>query len=210
MLTLKFTDGDGDLGLNSDDSLIYQSATDEYVYVGSPLFYFVYDTAKQIIVDPPANSNTLQLLPGYQYVNWAAKRLIHKHPFDTLPELTCKDWDYRKSPVDTLYIQQNPLNFNIFVDVYTKNADGTYTFFDPNYLVAFGIDCITNLFNGRFPVLSSDLGKKSSLDGTITYKIPSVAWYARFHNQTLKLKIHILDRAFHKSNVVESDDFVIR
>jgi hypothetical protein len=26
----------------------------------------------------------------------------------------------------------------------------------------------------------------------------------------LKLKIHILDRAFHKSNVVESDDFVIR
>jgi len=208
ILKVKFTDGDGDLGINGDDSVLYQSATDEFVDINTP-FYFVYDTIKQIIVNPPTHSNNLSLLPGYQYVNYAAKRLIHKHPFDTLPALTCKDWEYRASPADTLYIKQNPNNFNIFVDVYTKNPDGTYTYFDPNNLVTFGSLCVTNLFNGRFPVLSSDLGKKSSLDGTITYKIESAALYLRFHSQTLKLKIYILDRALHKSNMVESDDFVI-
>jgi len=151
----------------------------------------------------------LKLLPGYEYVNYAAKRLILKHPFDTLPELTCKDWEYRATPADTLYIESNPYNNNMFVYLYTKNAGGTYTYFDPATYFAFGTQCTTNFFNGRFPVLSSDLGKKSSLEGTITYKIQSAALYLYLHGKTIKLKIYILDRAFNKSNVVESEDFVI-
>jgi hypothetical protein len=95
------------------------------------------------------------------------------------------------------------------MDLYIKNPDGTYTYFDPTTLYPLA-QCTPNFFNGRFPILSSDLGKKSSLDGTITYKYQSAALYFLFHGKTLKIKAYILDRAFHKSNVVESGDFVIK
>lgn len=207
IISLKFTDGDGDLGLNSDDSVIYTSDT-EYYDIATP-FYFYYETAKNSVWYY-THDNNLKLPAGFSYVNYASYRTIPTAPFDTLPgALTCKHWEYRANPVDTLYILNNPYNNNILVYLYTKDPGGTYTYFDPTTYFAFGTQCTTNFFNGRFPVLSSDLGKKSALDGTLTYKIQSSALYLYLHGKTIKLKIYIYDRAFHASNVVESDDFVI-
>ena len=64
--------------------------------------------------------------------------------------------------------------------------------------------------NGRFKVLSSDLGRISPLEGNLTYTIQSTALYLFLQGKTLKLKSYILDRALHKSNVIESEDFAIR
>ncbi len=206
IINLKFTDGDGDLGINGDDTVINNGST---VYDINTPYYFVYDEAKNTTWYY-THGNNVSLPKGYHYVNYASYRTIHTLPFDTLPgALTCKNWEYRATPADTLYIESNPYNNNMFVYLYTKNADGTYTYFDPTTYFAFGTQCTTNFFNGRFPVLSSDLGKKSSLEGTITYKIQSAALYLYLHGKTIKLKIYILDRAFNKSNVVESEDFVI-
>ncbi len=207
IVTLKFTDGDGDLGLNSDDSVIFTSDT-EYVDITTP-YYFVYDTLKNSVWYY-THSNNAKLPSGYKYVNYASKRLIHTDPFDTLPDaINCKNWEYRSNPADTLYIQHNPYAYNFFMDIYEKNPDGTYTLFDPATYFTSLEQCSSNVFDGRFPIMSSDLGKKSSLDGNITYKYQSAALFLIFRTKTLKLKVHILDRAFHASNVVESDDFTI-
>jgi len=208
IITLKFTDGDGDLGINADETAIYRSPTDS-TDINTP-YYFVYDSSKNTVWYY-THGNNVTLPKGYKYVNYASYRTIHTVPFDTLPgNLSCKNWELRATPADTLYIQANPYNNNIFVDIYIKNPSGSYTYFDPNNIYPFGNLCVTNFFNGRFPILSSDLGKKSSLEGTITYKIQSAGLYIFLHGQTVKVKTYILDRAFHKSNVAESDDFIIQ
>ncbi len=206
IVTLKFTDGDGDLGINGDETAIYTSASDS-TDINSP-FYYVYDSAKNTVWYYVHEPN-VSLPKGYHYVNYASHRNIHTHPFDTLPSApTCANWEFRASPADTLYIQDNPYNNNFFMDVYIKNPSGTYTYFDITTLYPLA-ECTPNAFNGRFPILSSDLGKKSSLDGTITYKYQSAGLYLHFEGETLKIKVYILDRAFHKSNVVESGDIFI-
>jgi hypothetical protein len=209
LISLKFTDGDGDLGIDADETAIHYSSGDS-VDINSP-FYYVYDSSTNTIVGY-THYNNITLPKGYKWVDYAAYRTIHALPFDTLPgNLTCKNWEFRSSPADTLYRQLNPYNNNLFVELYTKNADGTYTFVDPAdpNRFPFGL-CSPNFFNSRFPVLSSDLGKKSSLEGTIIYRYQSSVFYLDFHGQTMKARIYILDRALHKSNIVESDDFVVR
>jgi hypothetical protein len=206
-ITLRFSDGDGDLGIDGSETAIYASGTDS-IDINTP-YYFAYDTLRNTTWRY-THYNNATLPKGYKWVNYASHRTIHTHPFDTLPSnLTCKDWEYRANPADTLYIQLNPYNNNIFVDIYTKGSGGTYTLFDPINVYPFGNLCVTNFFNGRFPILASDLGKKSSLDGTITYKIRSPALWIFLRGKTIKVKAYILDRAFHKSNIIESDDLVI-
>jgi len=207
IITVKFTDGDGDLGINGDETAIYRSAVDS-TDINTP-FYYVYDSTKKLCGGSICltHKNSYTLPAGAHYVNYKMKRTIPSA--DTLPSLSCKNWELRASPADTLYIQTNPYNNNIFVDIYTKDGSGSYTYFDPNNVYPFGNLCVTNFFNGRFPILSSDLGKKSSLDGTITYKIQSAGLYIFLHGKTIKVKTYILDREFHKSNIAESDDFNI-
>jgi len=212
IVIVKFSDGDGDLGIDKDETAIYTSPVDS-TDINTPNYY-LYDTTKNIIsyITHSNNLNSKTLPKGCRYVNYASRRKIHSAPFDTLPsKLTCKDWEIPSAPAatasDTLYKQDNPYNSNFFMDIYTKNPDGTYTYFDLNE--KYSIDGCPATQN-RFPILSSDLGKKSSVDGTITYGYGSVLFYKTFHGQTLNLKIHIMDRAFHKSNVVESGDFVVR
>jgi len=208
-LTLKFKDGDGDLGINGDETEIHVSQT-EAKDISSPTYYYYQSSNNSTWY--PTHQNNEVLKNGYEYVNYAAYREIHSSPFDTLPPLTCKNWELRATPVDTLYIQQNPYANNIFVYLYTKNSNDSYTYFDPAdpKRYPFGDRCVTNFFHGRFKVLSSDLGNKSPIVGTITYNIQSSALYFYLHGKTIKLKTYILDRAFHKSNLIESDDFVIR
>jgi hypothetical protein len=205
IVTLKFSDGDGDLGVNGDETAIYTSQFDS-TDINTP-FYYIYDSAQNATWYYTHSSN-VSLPKGYHYVNYAAHRNIHTHPFDTLSStLTCKYWEIPSiAQIDTLYRQDNPYNSNFFMDIYTKNPNGSYTLFDLDSYYAIN-KCPVQV--NRFPILSSDLGKKSSLDGTITYRYSSAVIYLLFHNEALKVKVYILDRAFHKSNVVESDDILI-
>jgi hypothetical protein len=208
IVTVKFTDGDGDLGINGDETAIYTSATDS-TDINTP-FYYVYDSAKNNIWYY-THKNNLVLPKGIHYVNYASYRKFHTFPFDTLSAaVDCAHWEFRSNPADTLAIRLNPYYNNFFMDVFTKNPDGTYTYIDPLTYYSFKNGCDPDLFNGRFPILPSDLGKKSSLDGTIVYKYISAGIYTKFHGQTLKVKVYILDRAFHRSNTVESDDIAIK
>ena len=153
IITLKFTDGDGDLGINGDETAIYRSATDS-TDINTP-YYFVYDSSKNTVWYY-THGNNVSLPKGYKYVNYASYRTIHTVPFDTLPgNLSCKNWELRANPADTLYIQANPYNNNIFVDVYTKNPNGTYTFFDPNNVFPFGNLCPVSYTHLTLPTIYS-------------------------------------------------------
>ncbi len=206
IFTFKFTDGDGDLGVNGDEKRIYNGK--DSIDIESP-YYYVYDTTINKVWYY-THTNSVTLRPKFKYVNFRSKRKIATAPFDTLPSLSCKNWELRSSPIDTLYLELNPKTNNIFIDAYIKNTgSNTYTYFDPTtYFGSTNLKlCVTNFFYGRFPVLAKDVNKKNPLDGILTYKIPSAALYLIFHNKTVKFKIYITDRAFHKSNVIETSDY---
>jgi hypothetical protein len=209
IVTVTFKDGDGDLGVNGDETAIYTSPADS-TDLRTPYYYY-YDSAKNTIWYPTHDPNMVFSQKGRHYVNYASYRKIRTFPFDTLSAtVNCANWEFRSNPADTLCIRNNPYSNNFFMDVFTKNPDGkTYTHVDPVTYFSFE-ECQPNFFNGTFPVLSSDLGKTNPLDGTIIYKYISAGIYIQFRGKTLKVKVYILDRAFHQSNSVESDDIIIK
>jgi hypothetical protein len=180
VIALKFKDGDGDIGLSDDDKNDERYALQYYFeYQGKPV------TFKTKTQNPQLN------LP------------------DFVTPYSCTNWEEIKDGavvVDYLYTEFNPNYYNIFVDFLTKNPDGTFTEFDPTTYFKYP-DCSIAGYDGRIPILSKDLGKKSPLDGKITYGIKGFAFDLLFSTETLKLKISIQDRASHKSNEVFTKEF---
>ncbi len=220
---VKFTDGDGDLGVDQDENAIYLSATDS-IDIQTP-YYFIYDTIqtqilgyvheKNLDLSTDIRDNNGAIIPDLSYVDYKAKRT--RSVFDTLPELSCNHYAYPTSDQpDTVYYLDNINNHNFFVYAYYKNGN-TFTLFNPNdYFNGNGFSqCanLTNFLKGRFPVLSSDLGKKSPLDGTIIYKYSSLILPA-FRGLTMKFDIYITDRTyisseghFQRSNVIHTGEY---
>ncbi len=128
-------------------------------------------------------------------------------PYDTLPpyEFPYNCTNYSVEEPDTFYISQNINHYNMFVDFYVKK-NGEFTFFDwetwnpPN--------CGEN-YNGRFPILN-ETGQERPLEGTLKYSMTGVAFEVIFKNDTLKLEIQIQDRALNKSNIIQTEEFVLK
>src|SRR5579859_1821041 len=114
IITLKFKDGDGDLGKGPDDS----SSWDSY----SP-WYWAYDTTN---FSTGYTGDNVSPLPGaYKFITYKSKRTLPQ--FDTLPDISCIHWEQRfkgQVLVDTLYVTQNSRAFNITADVYTSSTGG--------------------------------------------------------------------------------------
>jgi len=128
-------------------------------------------------------------------------------PFDSLPPYDfpyfCYNYSIENS--DTFYIQQNNNHYNIFVNFYVKK-NGEFKLYD--WLTANPPQCGES-YNGRFPLLNiSD--KERPLEGKLTYKATGAGFEVIFKRDTLKLEIQIQDRALHKSNTVESQEFVLK
>ncbi|HLZ16499.1 MAG TPA: hypothetical protein VKQ08_05640 [Cyclobacteriaceae bacterium] len=199
IISLRFKDGDGDLGKGPDDSLNWDSY--------SP-WYWAYDTTN--FSTGYVGLNTIALPGAYKFLTYRVKRTIVQ--FDTLPAIGCINWEqYFKGPLleDTLFVTQNPNAFNLTVDVYTSSNGGqNYTRFDPSTYFAFP-NCNVNMFNTAFPNLSSDMNKKSPLEGILKYKIQSYALRSIFSIATLKMYIQIKDRAGHLSDTVKVGGFTL-
>ena len=176
IVTVRFKDGDGNLGLDASE------------------------------LSAPYNDKTYFRFPDGTFVTYKTKRTIAK--YDTLPPFSkpynCINWEIKtvNAKLDTFYFQLNPNHYNIFVDFFVLNNDGVYTEFD--WQKDFTYPNCGIPFDGRFPVLSKDLSRKTPLDGTIRYAMQSTGFLILFSNKTLKLKITIQDRALNKSNTVET------
>ncbi len=125
ILSIEFMDGDGDLGLRSNETLVpynpvwYYRKDDQTVLTYGDRFTPPYDT-----------------LPPFTF------------PYTCLNYST--NHDFVGYEEDTLYFQQNQDHWNIFVQYFVKK-NGIYTEFD--WEIAFPPQC-SDSFNGRFPVLS--------------------------------------------------------
>jgi hypothetical protein len=203
ILSLKFKDGDGDLGLSSSEAIDSEAPFNEK-------FYF----QKQ-------SDGSLTKLTKYlssSMLNYRDKRLNPR--YDTLPSFvppfSCSKWEVitdgnTTSPkiLDTLYRVYNPAHYNIHVDFFTKNFDGSFTKFDWDKFFTYP-NCEPSGFNGRFPILAKDLSVKSPLEGNFTYKMESRGFKLIFSIKTLKLKIRVTDRALNKSNELETPEFTLQ
>jgi hypothetical protein len=208
-LTINFKDGDGDLGLTSNDVDDTQSKyANEYFFLtnGTKVFFLAGST----ITNPAYNGTGYDTL-----ISYATKRKAAGTPNDTLPHFvtpySCTHWDVitdatSHKVVDTLYCQLNPNTYNVFVDIYVKQGDGSFSLF--NWATQFVYpNCYVAGFDGRFPPLSSDPSKPAPLEGKIKYRMYSAAWTALFGAKTLELRVTIQDRALHKSNTITTPPF---
>lgn len=103
---------------------------------------------------------------------------------------------------DTVWVEQNENQYNIFVRFYIKR-NGQFTEFrwqDPPFYTT---------FNGRFPrILISEEGQ--SVEGNIKYRMLSSGWESIFRNDTLRIDVEIQDRALNRSNQVSSPEVTLR
>jgi hypothetical protein len=182
ILTISFKDGDGDLGLDGSENA------------------------------PPYNNKYYFQLPDRSLITYKTKRTVPE--YDTLPAFvkpySCINWEvFRENNVvkDTLYFQLNPDYYNIIVEFYVKNSDGTFTEFD--FREAFTYPSCGGTFDGRFPILYKEK-PGAPLEGTIRYGMGSTGFKILFSTKTLKLRIHIKDRALNKSNVIETPEFTLQ
>jgi hypothetical protein len=201
ILTINFKDGDGDLGLDSADVNYPYENKDYFLKNGTPVYF-------------PNNEQASN--PDDTLVSFRTKRLWAKDQNlnnDTLPNFVvpfcCTKWDLITTNdivSDTLYCRLNPNYYNIFINIYEVQSDGSLTLFD--FTEEFGCSfCDVIGYNGRFPVLSSDPSKSAPLEGQIRYGMTSALWTALFSIKTLQLKVVIQDRALHKSDTVVTPRF---
>lgn len=103
---------------------------------------------------------------------------------------------------DTVWVEQNENQYNIFVRFYIKR-NGQFTEFrwqDPPFYTT---------FNGRFPrILTTEEGQ--AVEGTVKYRMLSSGWESIFRTDTLRVDIEIQDRALNRSNQVSSPEVTLR
>jgi hypothetical protein len=183
-LQINFKDGDGDLGLASSDTLTDVFATK---------YYYMFQN---------------------KIINYKTKRLnplltVNGKPLpDFVDPYNCSNWEVQKKIVnnvpvvtDTVYFELNMNTYNILVDYFIDDGTGNFVKFDPLTYFKYPF-CSSQSFNGRFPVLSSDLGKKSPIDGKLWYYIKSTAYDVLIGPKQFYLEVTIQDRALNKSNKI--------
>jgi hypothetical protein len=103
---------------------------------------------------------------------------------------------------DTIWVVQNPNQYNIFVRFFIKRGGkfNEFKWSEPPYYTT---------FNGRFPrILISEEGQ--AVEGKIRYGMLSSGWQSIFRTDTIRIDVEIQDRALHRSNQVSSPETTLR
>lgn len=103
---------------------------------------------------------------------------------------------------DTVWVVQNPNQYNIFVKFFIKR-NGQFSEFrweDPPFFTT---------FNGRFPrILTTEEGQ--SVEGNIKYAMLSSGWQSIFRTDTIRVDVQIQDRQLNRSNEISSSEVTLR
>lgn len=106
-------------------------------------------------------------------------------------------------PPDTFYTKPNPYTDNFLVDYYVKR-DGSYQLFD--WVTAPTPSCGESM-NGRFKPLYDSDNPDKPLSGQIYYSMINRGFIPYFRNDTVKLRVRVIDRMLNESNVIETPEF---
>lgn len=191
VISIRFEDGDGDLGLRTTESAPPFQLKNFYSNKTGQLFNFAQEPAENLMT--LSDVNVIDTLPPYEdfyrCIRW-----------DTQHGLTYQDG----TPLtDTVYFQFNKRYHNIYIDYFVLE-NGAFQKFDWKK----EIDCSVD-YNGRFPLLNDDPDKKRVLEGNLRYGMVSTGFKNIFGNKTMKLRIQISDRKGHFSNIIETPEFTL-
>lgn len=188
ILFIDFQDGNGDLGLATEEIAPPYNEKNYFSNKTGDLFDFDNETVDDLMV--LSNNSTIDSLPPFS----GDSRCLY---WDTNPDLYLTDGSQLE---DTVYFQFNERHYNFLVDWLIDRGSG-FEKFDWRL----DIDCSTD-YNGRFPHLN-ETGKSKSLEGTIKYGMTSFGFKSIFQDNLLKLKIRIIDRSGNYSNTIETPPF---
>lgn len=198
-LTFNVADGDGDIGLDgSETSGLYRE------------FDLVRDENNQFI-----EFGTRMQDPPFNCIDW-----IIESP-QGVPEDATVDYNGDGDKADTMLVQYNANRFNIFVDFFIKQPDGSFVESDVRTWPPGSSNeqtfCNTETFDGRIPCLSSadepcDFVRSTErpIEGKITYDMISSGFLPVFRTSTIKMSFQIQDRALNRSNIVETPEFTLQ
>jgi len=218
---ISFTDGDGDLGLettetgcslNGNDNLICFQNTIHELYQNSedPSIYGLLNTGEPCTGTSSCYTRKfIMLKPDLTPITYEDRRT--NPAYATLPDIVkpfdCINWEVpsvSSTNQDTLFTIRNPDHYNFDIDFLVKNPDGiTFTEFD--FTKEFDAPNCGVSFDGRFPILFSN-EPGSPLEGIIRFRIGSPFLRTQFSLKTLKFRIQIKDRALNKSNIIETPE----
>lgn len=151
-------------------------------------------------INPPFNSVTYQRDPAGNLITYDTRP-------PEAPDYNPIDWVI--DPIinnqivkDTIWVEQNSNQFNIFVKFFIKRQ-GTFTEFKWEEAPFF------TTFNGRFPrVLTT--GEGQAVEGNIKYGMLSSGWESIFRNDTIRIDVEIQDRMLNRSNSASSPEVTLR
>lgn len=226
ILILNFKDGDGNIGVSSDE--LQPPFNDRWYYTRENLSrdntlnddctsynkkcWFLNPTITEFdkyvdysdLRSNPSYDTLKNFVKPYNCTNWEV--VYYDHDNDPSTDTV---------PLDTLFFTLNPHYNNIFVKFEIKNdnpanpANPFDTQFDETQFFTYPL-CGIRPFDGRIPVLFDATTKDTPLEGTIRYAIPSVSFQTIFGSKTLRLRVYIEDRSLNKSNEVVTSEFDVR
>ncbi|MEM6522928.1 MAG: hypothetical protein AAF693_04010 [Bacteroidota bacterium] len=207
VITINFEDGDGDLGLGTDENAPPFNERNYFSNKTGNEFAFGIETLEDLLViSDTATIDSLRPLANSEFacLFW-----------DEEPEITVLDQSGNSVPLDTTaYYRLNERHNNIFIRFYNDvNNDGTIdeASEELDFRTVNGSGCDDN-YDARFPILD-DLEGNSALEGSISRAmVQSISFreVAFLGDRLTKLKVYILDRAGNRSNTIETPEFTLR
>lgn len=210
ILTFNFEDGDGDIGLSSDETfppyhnrnfIIDSSNPPRFVTFDGTDYTLpfrsvnLFDTTRTFFSDQDNRPDYNCL--NYEYFDSLALSYIYLDP-------TTANRDSIIFLSDTLYVVANEFNKNIYVDMYRKSL-GEYT--NINLEFSRNQQC-PETFNARFPIFDNrNIGR--ALSGSITYAMISSGFETVFRNDSIMIEFYIYDRDLNRSNIARTPDFIL-
>lgn len=236
-LTIKYKDGDSDLGLSLQSGI-------------SQHYFFLEDGSGDTLKIKAAafDEHTVIDIPSYSDSLWAWKKLVtsktrQKAAYNYLPEYNsdlCQFYtpitvtvrgslrlvDETYNIIDTI-ISESSEPYFVVDDVFFTTNNPNYSNFTIQFFISddgvnftefdwFSEFCLD--YNTKFPNIPNHgtinsgpftISAKSPWEGNITYNMANTSYVTLFSNKTLKLRITIKDRALHSSNVIETPPFTL-
>jgi hypothetical protein len=227
VVTISFSDGNGDLGLsardidppfhdvnfylaNDGDTVALQKRT---VRDDLPQFVEIPPNVmgKLVTVRTPEDPLYKNLIPSYVDDHTSCTYYTYTEVYVEEKDIQIFDDTYNFSVLsypnrpnvyvllDTFYYKRNPSYTNIDVEFWVNDGSG-FKLFD------WEKEFCTISFNQRFPILSD---KSGPLEGNLEYAMVTSGMKTVFSNKTLKLKIRIRDRDLNNSNAIETPEFTL-
>ncbi|HMG90778.1 MAG TPA: hypothetical protein VK589_11990 [Chryseolinea sp.] len=227
VLTLSFSDGNGDLGLSPSDIEPPYHDLNYYLADGGditplkkrtvrndlPQFVEVPPNArgKLVTVRTPEEPLYKDVVPSYVDPHTSCTYYTYtdvyveetdSHIFDNTYNYKVLSYPNRANVymlTDTFYYKRNPTYTNIDVEFWVNDGSG-FRLFD------WEKEFCTISFSQRFPVLSD---KQGPLEGSLEYAMATSGMKTVFGNKILKLKVRIRDRDLNDSNAIETPEFTL-